>query len=443
MAVTPPPGEEPEPVQSQDHQSETAENRGFKRSPSTASSLDPEQKRQRTSACQAGSSKDAPASTDPVAFWVREGRWPKEVPELTLPLRHLVARKRGPGSNSTTSEKPHAQPARENKAEQFRDDRYEALLESKSIFMEPPGQDITDIDKNMCSTLLHAQQPLPRGSIFDDDTFKMAFKNLRNRNEARVTQDISRLIVPSAETLALDHKRLSALIESVKEEWDSSIPLTDTHPQPDYAVGFRQEAFEEDQLAKLAPFTGNYMTRDQSFFLGTYYMYFPFVAYEMKHGHQFAERKNAETMTVAIRGVVELFRAVEREKEIDRRILGFSISHDQSYIKIHGHYPVIDGKDTEYCTHPIHKFDITAMRGRERWTSFRFTKNVYETWAPLHLKRICSAINQLPAHPAYNAPSLSAASGLLSLGPGYLLASDNSTGSAPEEELSPSSHTGR
>lgn len=464
MALTSTPDEEPEPVPSPDHQSEAAENRGLKRSPSIASDQDPDQKRQRTSPSprqgEAGSSKDAPPPPpNAIAYWAKEGRWPKQFPDMALPLRHLIARKRPPPSDSTASATPGdgrlntgdsvvKKKKKIKKTEQYRDNNFEVMLESKNVYMEPLGEDFCDIDKNMCSALLYAQQPHPQGSIFDDDTFKKAFRNMRNRNEARFAQDISRLIVPSAETLSLDHNRLGALIESVGEEWESSIPLTETHPQPAYAVGFRDEAFEEDQFAKLEPFTGNQKTRDQSFFLGTHYMYFPFLAYEMKHGPCYAERKNADTMTVAIRGVVELFRAVDRLDEINQRILGFSVSHDRSFVQIHAHYPVISGQDVKYYTHALHKFDITAMRGRERWTSFRFTKNVYETWAPLHLKRICSAIDLLPPHPDYRDASISAVSGILSLGPGYLLPSDSSVGPAHEEddedeELGESSHAGK
>lgn len=96
------------------------------------------------------------------------------------------------------------------------------------------------------------------------------------RNEAKVIQDISRLLVPSAQALATRSARLECLIESVNEGWNNAIPLTGTRPQPDYSVGFKREAFTEDQLDKLSPFIGNFLADDQSFFMATYYMYFPF-----------------------------------------------------------------------------------------------------------------------------------------------------------------------
>jgi hypothetical protein len=94
-------------------------------------------------------------------------------------------------------------------------------------------------------------------------------------------------------------------------------------------------------------------------------------------------------MTVAVRGVVELYRAVKREKELHREIPAFSISHG-------GHYAVINDNKTTFYRHPIHKFDFTALDGKDKWTAYKFTKNVYDIWIPTHLKRICSVIDQLP-----------------------------------------------
>ncbi|KAM0267466.1 hypothetical protein ACHAQH_010108, partial [Verticillium albo-atrum] len=60
-------------------------------------------------------------------------------------------------------------------------------------------------------------------------------------------------------------------------------------------------------------------------------MYFPFLTCEVKCGAaalDVADRQNAHSMTLAVRAVVELFRLMKREDEVDRQILGFSISHD-------------------------------------------------------------------------------------------------------------------
>lgn len=35
------------------------------------------------------------------------------------------------------------------------------------------------------------------------------------------------------------------------------------------------------------------------------------------------------------------------------------------------------------------------MEGKEKWTAYRFTKNVYDIWMPAHFERICSVIDTL------------------------------------------------
>jgi len=63
----------------------------------------------------------------------------------------------------------------------------------------------------------------------------------------RQIQDISLLIVPSVEILATcGATYLQSLIESTNKCWKYSIPFCGPCSQPDYAVGFRWEAFTKD-----------------------------------------------------------------------------------------------------------------------------------------------------------------------------------------------------
>ena len=101
-------------------------------------------------------------------------------------------------------------------------------------------------------------------------------------------------------------------------------------------------------------------------------------------------------MTLAVRGVVELFRLVKREKELHREILAFSVSHDHRTVRIYGHYPIINGIKTTFYRHPIHEFSFTTLDGKEKWTAYKLTKNAYDIWMPTHFKRICSVIDELP-----------------------------------------------
>jgi hypothetical protein len=98
-------------------------------------------------------------------------------------------------------------------------------------------------------------------------------------------------------------------------------------------------------------------------------------------------------MTLAVRGIVKLFRAVKREDEVNRKILAFSVSYDDQSVRIYSHYPVIIGKDIKYYRHPIRDFSFTELDGKDKWTAYRFTRNVYDTWIPVHFMNICSAID--------------------------------------------------
>ncbi|RWA07429.1 hypothetical protein EKO27_g7681 [Xylaria grammica] len=351
---------------------------------------------------------------NPIDFWRKEGRWPRLYFEPTM--EHILARKRSLSTLSSTV--PSDQRPREEKSAQYQDQRYETLLATKGSFMVKSKLDITTENKTLCKSLLEKKQTVPGGSHspFHDDRFDLTCQKIHNRNEARVIQDISRLIVPSAESLATyGAEYLEILTESVNEGWNNSIPLTGTRPQPDYSVGFRREAFTDDQLAKLSPFIGDFIAGNVSFFMATYYMYFPFLACEVKCGAaalDVADRQNAHSMTLAARGIVELFRLVKRENEVNRQILSFSVSHDHRSVRIYGYYPVIDEKETKYYRHPIHTFDFTALDGRNKWIAYRFTKNVYDSWMPDHFKRICSAVTQLPSKIDFNVAAPSESTGL-------------------------------
>ncbi|KAJ4327510.1 hypothetical protein N0V84_002036 [Fusarium piperis] len=348
-------------------------------------------------------------------------------------------------SNSATSMTPSDQKPREEKSAPYLDSRYETLLGTKGSFMVKSNLDVTSASKGLARSLFEATQAIPEESLFRDDVFESTCQKIHNRNEARVIQDITRLIVPSAESLAtFGAKHLDILIESVNEGWNNSVPLTGTRPQPEYSVGFRREAFTDDQLAKLSPFLGDFIAGDQSLFMGTYYMYFPFLTCEVKCGElDVADRQNAHSMTLAVRAVAELFRAVKREGEVHREILAFSISHDHRSVRIYGHYPVVDGKNIKYYRHPLHTYDFTALDGKEKWTSHHFTKNVYDKWMPAHFKKICSAINQLPANLDFDVPSLSETGLSQNLESHHLLQLDADTVSLPVEQDSQSGDAGQ
>ncbi|KAL9050961.1 MAG: hypothetical protein Q9162_006312 [Coniocarpon cinnabarinum] len=383
-------------------------------------------------------------TTNPLAYWIRTGRWHRKYFEQDNLVReqfekgkdpealarealyekqhqkhvreqdaramndfsYLLARKKSTNSlrrqaSKSSPQTPSDQLPREAKSAQYRDKDYSIGLEREGSYMRESDLDITNESKSLYQNLLQSEQTIPRDSLFRNDLFKKIFRKIEDRNEAMVIQDITRLIVPSAQNLAIyGATHLNHLYESVNEGWNSANGFVwCARPQPDYSVGFGRSAFADEQLQKLEPFVGSIGSKLSSCFMATSRMYFPFLTCEVKCGTvalDVADRQNAHSMTLAVRGVVELYKLVKRAKELHREILAYSVSHDHRTVRIYGHYALIDGAKTTFYRHPIHEFSFIAQDGKEKWTAYKFTKNVYDIWMPKHLERICSAIDDLP-----------------------------------------------
>ena len=294
----------------------------------------------------------------------------------------------------------------EDKSLPYRSPGYEEELKMKGsshLYESPEG--ITEESELVCRSLLTTTQAVPQQSLFGDSQFGQTCNKLRNRNEARVVEDASPLIAPSPETLnTFGAVELEHLVFNANERWGESIPITKTCPQPDRCVGFGRSAFTIGQLQKLTPYTGSLIPVEyHSPFLATWRMYFPFFACEAKSGLgdlDVADKQNAHSMTMAVRGIVELYKVVNREEELHRKILAFSVSHDATTVRIYGHYALIKDRAARFYRHSIHSFDFTAQDGKDKWTTYHFTKNVYFEFMPKLHRLICSAIDQMPVNAA-------------------------------------------
>ena len=373
-------------------------------------------------------------STDPLEHWIKTGKWQKEYFKQDSQVREDFERGKEPGradwlqeyltkepfremqalthphhffarpplsrKESQSLKTPSDQPSQGGKSSQYNNPEYEIRLEQKGSYMYRSPLGITDTSRDLCRTLLEEEQIIPQDTLFRDDLFDETCKSVQGRNEAMIIRDITPLICPSAQVLRIHGtKYLNLLCESVNEAWNNMNTYEGTLPQPDYSVGFGRSAFTEAQLNKLKPFVGEPGFKVITYFMATTRMYFSFLTCEVKCGAaalDFADRQNAQSMSVALRALVVLFRYVKREKELNREILTFSISHDHRSVRIYGHYPVIEGDKTTFYRHPIHMFDFTALDGKEKWTAYKFTKNVYDIWTPKLHKLICSAIDDLP-----------------------------------------------
>ncbi|PQE12496.1 phosphatidylserine decarboxylase protein [Rutstroemia sp. NJR-2017a BBW] len=270
---------------------------------------------------------------------------------------------------------------------------------------------ITAQSGKLCQQLLNATQEVPQNTLFSDDLlFEKTCRRLKGENETKIVHRISEFIVPSAELLAdRGAKHLANIRETANACWTRSGSRSGPRPQPDFGFGFDRDAFNSEQLQRLQPFLGDLLA-DYSLFAVTYQMYFPFLTCEVKCGDgglDVADRQNAYSQSVILRGLYWLFKVVGREKELHREISGFSISHNDEDVRIWGHYIFIDGTDVKFYRHLISKFVfVPSGEGDQRWKAYKFVKNVYDLWLPDHFKRICSAIDMLPADSNMEASNL-------------------------------------
>ncbi|KAH7016657.1 hypothetical protein B0J12DRAFT_417504 [Macrophomina phaseolina] len=339
--------------------------------------------------------------SDPVDYWRRHNYWPRSFSRPDPTMNHLLARKKSSSSSLRRQALGADSVSNSNTTSssvQYQNPLYKQHIAKYGVFMHDDEDGVADASVEMYISLFEAEQTVPQVSLFCDRLFKSTCRNIENKNEARVVRDIALLIVPSAEQLVAEGAtHLDYLIESTDETWSASVKIYGPKPKPDFSVGFRWDKFTEEHTRRLEPFIGD--LEDESVFKATSLMYFPFLTCEVKCGTaalDVADRQNAHSMGIAVRAVVELFRLVNREEELQRTILGFAISHDHRMVRIYGYYPVIKGKETTYYRQAIDAFDFTVQNGRDRWKSYKFVKNIYERWVPQHFRRICSAIDEIP-----------------------------------------------
>ncbi|KAK1248722.1 hypothetical protein MKX08_006942 [Trichoderma sp. CBMAI-0020] len=354
----------------------------------------------------------------PVAFWAREGFWPPRYKRRDR--QHILARKcpteptvlsdhmegmenaQDPTGVEDSQDAGNAEGLEDEEDEYDKDDAesenwaheekirlYENLewkLDKERSFVHDsiPGADpkITEL----CQKWLEEPQELPDGLEPGVDFFESLEQD---KTELEAAKLFSSHMMP--------YEGVQILSATFYRGWNNSVSLTEMRPQPDLTVGFALCEFTQDQLKRLLPFIGPDAINYQSFFMATDKICFPFLTYEMNDiSLDSADLMNAHSMTLAVRGVVELFRLVNRQHELHRQILAFSLSHDCTSVRIYGHYAEIKGKLTTYYHHPVHSYRFEHEEEEGKWAAHRFVKNVYEKWVPDHYERICSAINQLP-----------------------------------------------
>lgn len=362
-----------------------------------------------------------------MSYWTQHSEWPRNAKmEQYLALienRRATERpeSREPSNASsladTTSTSSDQDPCKQKSAP-YEHAVFEIQMMRKNSHMGSSVAGINTASNDLCNTLLNEPQTLPKHTVFDDSRLLKTCARLVGENEAKVIRLIGPLIVPSAEALAdQGAAHLEVVRETTNAVWKISRPFLDSPsssfsgplPRPYIGLGFQLRAFTSQQLETLDPMLRN-LHPVSTLIAATHNMYFPFFSAEVECGAGdlvVADRQNAYTQSICLRGLHTLFSMVGREKELNGEINGFSISHNREMVKIWGHYIGYVGDEVHYYRHPISSFCLTHQEGRDGWTAYTFVKNMYDHWVPKHFKRICDIIDSVTLREAAEQAELS------------------------------------
>lgn len=267
--------------------------------------------------------------------------------------------------------------------------------------------------QKLCRELLKGKRTKVKTSIFTVKQFARALNRVRDLNECRVVRDVTPWIVPSAEILwLLDELKLDYIGDGLSTEWTRCIPMGSKKPKPDYIAALLKQAYTQEEIDKLE----NYTTSERLFWF-TPELSFPFLICEAKPaavGLNEADRQNIHSGSIAVRAIFMLYQeafgqaAPHRVHELYGKILVFSISHNHDQVSLYGHFAVAESSSLKFHRYLINLFSLTAQDGENQYTAYNFVQNVYEQFAPAHLKRIKDAAAHLPTPVQRTRPSFAA-----------------------------------
>jgi len=354
--------------------------RGLKRKQPASTDTQVNQKKPRIE--QSTCSQPEGVQSDPIAYWAAHKHWPQDFWQTRSGMNAEDTKKR----KSESSHRSHL--IRE--------------MAHNGIFMKDAGK-MKRESENLCSTLLEGNLK-PLVYVVPPEQISKLLERVDPLNEARVQRDITPWVVPSAEHLAYRGvPNMGYVADEVQAEWIRCTTMGITRPKPDFTVGLFQGAFNQDEIEKLQ----NYSSSERPV-LFTPNLCFPFLICEVKNGEEGlnkAHRQNIHSASIAIKAIFELYTAAFREsdparvKSLHGKVLVFTVSHDTSLAKLFGHYAVLSARSPQkllYYRTELAVFGFNTRLGAERYNTYNFVRNVYDTFAPDHLKRIQDAVAFLP-----------------------------------------------
>ena len=327
------------------------------------------------------SNPQQPNTYNPVAYWARTSFWPK-----ALWLHDFGMADENP-SKRRKSETTHRSSILRQLAE------HGISMENSKLVHKD--------SKELCNKLLKGKRTSAKTSIFTREQFAEVLERVRDLNEPRIVRDVTPWIVPSAEILwFLNELELDYIGDGLSVEWTRCATMGSKKPKPDYIAALSKQAYSQEEIDKLE----NYITSERLFWF-TPELSFPFLVCEAKPaavGLNEADRQNIHSASIAVRAIFTLHQeafsqtAPHRVHELYGKILVFSVSHNHDQVSLYGHFAVADSTSLKYHRYLIDLFSLSVRDGENQYKAYNFVQNVYEQFAPAHLKRIKDAVAHLP-----------------------------------------------
>ena len=290
-------------------------------------------------------------------------------------------------------------------------DRLRGLAEH-GVYMRASAL-IQKTSKDLCRSFLTGDRTPGQYPCYPPEQITNVLDRIHSLNEGRLQRDITPWVVPSAENLYFSGEKVPNYIgEEIQAEWTRCATMGSTRPKPDYTAGLLTSAFTNDEIEKLQ----NYASIERPFFL-TPNLCYPFLICEAKTGlvgMDKADRQNIHSASIAVRAIIELYKAAfgttnpDRVKDLYGQVLVFSVSHNNMQVNLYGHYAVLSddsSKLLKFYRYGIAMVGLTVDDGAERFKAYNFVRNVYEKFAPEFRKMITTAVASLSLPTKKTGPS--------------------------------------
>ena len=330
--------------------------------------------------------------SNPIEYWTEHNSWPPNFSAEEVKMGDFFSNKRSRSQSNSYSQgvKDGDNPVAWTRQ------HAEKMQEAGLIMAEYQTQAvISDDSRRLCNSILEGDYPPPQGPLFQRDKLLKVLDQVQFRNEARVVRDITPIVVPSAELLFIsDQPGLEYITEAMNAEWVQCDTLCGPRPKPDFVAGISPSAFTREEKEKLKM---NHTSACPNLFPEN--MYFPFLICEVKGSDrpiQEAERQAMHSASIAARAVIQLYRKISSAEQLNRQILTISVSHNNTTIKVFGHFAHIDNEHITFFRHRIYAADFAADFASRDWAkAYKITRGIYDQFFPKHLERVASALPKL------------------------------------------------